>query len=242
MAKLTKAEKSRIAKLVEHYKANRYVFEQLIETLRIHITGHPDLSKLVHSIKFRLKDSDHLRKKLIRKTIEAKKKGKSLAITEKNLFFKINDLGGFRILHLHTSQMREINAALMNLFAEQRYIVREAATAKTWDDESRAFFRTLGIKTEKSASQYTSVHYVVQPNREGKYTCEIQVRTLAEELWGEVNHKINYPVECPYLDCREQIAVLARVTSSCTRLVDSIFRSYADAESKAQKKKKKTNG
>jgi GTP pyrophosphokinase len=238
MAALTTLEKKQIAELVDHYEANRYVFEQLIETLRIHITGHPELTKLVHSTKSRLKDSEHLRKKLARKCVEAKKSGKTLAITKKNLFFKINDLAGFRILHLHTSQMREIDAALMSLFEEQRYIVRESAIAKTWDDESRSFFKSLGIKTEKSTSQYTSVHYVVQPNREGKYTCEIQVRTLAEELWGEVNHKINYPVECPYLDCREQIAVLARVTSSCTRLVDSIFRSYADAKRKAKRGKR----
>jgi len=55
-------------------------------------------------------------------------------------------------------------------------------------------------------------------------TAEIQVRTLAEELWGEVAHTIDYPHPSEILACREQIKVLARVTSTCTRLVDAIFR------------------
>jgi putative GTP pyrophosphokinase len=49
------------------------------------------------------------------------------------------------------------------------------------------------------------------------------VRTLAEELWGEVDHTVNYPEPSEVLACREQIKLLARLTSTCTRLVDSIF-------------------
>jgi len=76
---------------------------------------------------------------------------------------------------------------------------------------------------------YTSVHYVVQPNSISELTCEIQVRTLMEEVWGEVDHKINYPEKADSLSCREQIKVLARVTSSCSRLVDSIFLAHQEA-------------
>ena len=70
---------------------------------------------------------------------------------------------------------------------------------------------------------YTSVHYVVSSASRTKITCEIQVRTLMEEVWGEVDHAINYPDPSELLSCREQLKVLARVTSSATRLVDSIF-------------------
>jgi hypothetical protein len=44
-----------------------------------------------------------------------------------------------------------------------------------------------------------------------------------------VDHKINYPHKSESLSCREQIKVLARVTSSCSRLVDSIFHSYEES-------------
>jgi hypothetical protein len=91
----------------------------------------------------------------------------------------------------------------------------------------------LGVETKDSKTMYTSVHYIVEANTKTKYTAEIQVRTLAEELWGEVDHTLNYPHESKVLACREQIKVLARVTSSCSRLVDSIFTSHQDAVSPA---------
>ena len=49
-----------------------------------------------------------------------------------------------------------------------------------------------------------------------------------EEVWGEVDHSMNYPHEVESLACREQLKVLARVTSSATRLVDSIFVTLND--------------
>lgn len=120
--------------------------------------------------------------------------------------------------------MARINDRLLAIFDEARYRKKEGPVAKTWDDESRTYFRSIGIRTEASASMYTSVHYVIEPNSRTKYTCEIQVRTLMEEVWGEVSHTINYPRPIDDLASTEQIKVLARVTSSCSRLIDSIFR------------------
>ncbi len=76
---------------------------------------------------------------------------------------------------------------------------------------------------------YSSVHYTVMPNKtKANVRAEIQVRTLSEEIWGEVDHRFNYSHAVDSVACGEQIKVLARVASSCTRLVDSIFASYAD--------------
>lgn len=105
----------------------------------------------------------------------------------------------------------------------------EGPIARTWDDELRAYFASISVKTKDSENMYTSVHYVVEANRRTKYTAEIQVRTLAEELWGEVDHTINYPHKTSSLPCQEQIKVLARVTSSCTRLVDAIFLTHRES-------------
>ena len=180
----------------------------------------------IHSLKTRMKDPKHLRDKLERKLRECKKNGKAFTISKANLFMRVNDLAGLRILHVHTQQAGPIIEALLALFAEEVYSVVEGPTARTWDDESRAFFRRLNIKTKKSPSLYTSIHFVIKPNKRTRYTCEIQLRTLMEEVWGEVDHSINYPYKSQSTACREQIAALARVTSACSRLVDSIFRSH----------------
>ena len=222
---ITTAERKLVKDLVAHYVKNRGFIEVLLKQLSDAILGSPGLMTHIHSTKWRLKDASHLENKLLRKLAKAKEKKKPFTISEKNLFYKINDLAGFRILHLHTQQIVPIDRELRTVFQVYRFSLFEQPKARTWDEENRDFFKSVGIQTIKSPRMYTSVHYVVASNSSTKATCEIQVRTLAEELWGEVDHTMNYPRESPVLACREQIKVLARVTSSCSRLVDSIFRS-----------------
>ena len=223
-----KRDLNHIESLVEHAKANETMFSNLLQSLFNTFSSDKELMSYVHSMKWRVKDSNHLRDKLIRKWHEAKSKSRPFGINRENLFVKINDLAGFRILHLHTRQFENIKHCLERILDEQQYQVKEGPNARTWDDESRAYFSSINTKFVKSDTLYTSVHYVVAPNVKTKYTCKIQVRTLAEELWGEVDHTINYPYATESITCREQIKVLARVTSSCSRLVDSIFLSYED--------------
>ena len=225
---LTAAQLRLIDSMVQHYIENRKLFVSLLGNLKNHVETSDKLTALAHSVKGRVKDPDHLRAKLIRKGLEAKGKGEDFPYTIENLFQKINDLAGFRILHLHTKQIEAINAELLNIFDEQKWLKLEGPCARTWDDESREYFTRIGIETTDSETMYTSVHYVVQPNTKSVLTCEIQVRTLMEEVWGEVDHKINYPEKAENLSCREQIKVLARVTSSCSRLVDSIFLAHEE--------------
>jgi putative GTP pyrophosphokinase len=138
--------------------------------------------------------------------------------------------------------MDRINQALSHVLSEGLYRVIEGPIAKTWDDESRKYFTDVNIAIERSKtlSLYTSVHYVIQPNRRTRTTCEIQVRTLGDEIWGEVSHAISYPYQVQSVACYEQIQVLARVTTSCSRLVDSIFKSYE--ESTTVKATRRANG
>lgn len=228
-------DQRRIDVLVEHYVSNREKFATILYQLNGYLAASRVLGRLVHSAKQRTKEPDHLRAKLVRKMIRAKESAEAFEVTKENIFGCINDLAGFRILHLHTRQVKEIHDELISIFDEQRWILVEGPVAKTWDDESRSYFRSLGWQTEDSETMYTSVHYVVQPNSRSELTCEIQVRTLMEEVWGEVDHTINYPVKSTSQSCREQIKVLARLTSSCSRLVDSIFLSSVEAQPEAAK-------
>ncbi len=58
--------------------------------------------------------------------------------------------------------------------------------------------------------------------------CEIQVRTLFEEIWGEIDHAINYPHSTESIACKEQLKVMTKLVSTGTRLADSIFRSHQE--------------
>lgn len=224
--KVTAAQLKLIDELVAHFNQNKQLFSRVIDSLDSYIGNSENLKGLIHSIKQRIKDPDHLKDKLIRRADEANRKKKPFVYTKDNLFLKINDLAGFRIIHLHTKQIEQIDIELRKILEEQRWKITEGPKARTWDDESRDYFKSIGIKTLATPNLYTSVHYIIKPNTKSAITCEIQVRTLMEEVWGEVDHKINYPHKSESISCREQIKTLARVTSSCSRLVDSIFTTH----------------
>jgi GTP pyrophosphokinase len=224
----TKAELKRIDELVKHFRDNDEPVRSFLRAVLGALAESKSLAPHIHSMKSRLKDPKHLRDKLIRRLKELNGRGKGFDITPKNLFTKITDLAGVRILHLHTWQFENINSALLGIFDEQQYGLAEKPFARTWDDEYRAFFRNLGVRTQGSPTLYTSVHYVIESVSRRKVTCEVQVRTLMEEVWGEVDHAINYPHPISSIACSEQIKVLARATSTATRLVDSIFATHRD--------------
>jgi putative GTP pyrophosphokinase len=225
---MRRARRPNIERLVATYVANQQLVSQFQSQLLTSLDGSPDLMQHVHSIKARLKDPEHLRDKLERRVASLRRDQKPFDVEPENLLTQINDLAGIRILHLYTRQIARIDAALRNILDEQRFSLLEGPFARTWDDESRSFFAECGIATQESPSLYTSVHYVVGSASRTMITCEIQVRTLMEEVWGEVDHSMNYPHKVESLACREQLKVLARVTSSATRLVDSIFVTLED--------------
>jgi ppGpp synthetase/RelA/SpoT-type nucleotidyltranferase len=233
--KVTSAQLKLIDKLVDHFNQNKKVLSSMIDSLDSYIGHSENLKGLIHSKKHRIKEPDHLKDKLIRKADEANKKKKPFVYTKENLFSKITDLAGFRIIHLHTKQIEQIDIELRKILEEQRWKIIEGPKARTWDDESREYFKSIGIKTLSTPNLYTSVHYIIKPNTKSALTCEIQVRTLMEEVWGEVDHKINYPHKSESISCREQIKALARVTSSCSRLVDSIFTTHEHEKNRDSK-------
>jgi len=101
----------------------------------------------------------------------------------------------------------------------------EKPIAYTWDPESVEYFKAFKIRTSIKSSYYTSVHYLIAPaNEEGNLSCEIQVRTLFEEAWGEIDHSINYPNRTEVVASVEQLRVLSKLVSTGSRLADAIFK------------------
>jgi putative GTP pyrophosphokinase len=218
-----KEDEALVEDLLAAYAENRDKVELFQDQLLSAILRSSQLEALVHSTKSRIKDPEHLRRKLRRKMATCDETGETFAVTPDTLLTSITDLAGIRLLHLYTRQISEIDPALQEVFNEQKYELLEGPFARTWDDESSEFFRGIGMATQESPTMYTSVHYVIGSASRTRVTCEIQVRTLAEELWGEVDHTVNYPTPSASLAIQEQLKVLARVTSGATRLVDAIF-------------------
>lgn len=210
-----------IEEAVALFREGRPLFESFAQALMAYFQNDPELSRYIHFIKYRVKDADHLREKLIRKA----RRGE--IVNKSNLFDVITDLAGIRIIHLHTTQMQAIHKAILAILEEQQLRLVEKPNANCWDVEYQELFASYGIKPHSRSSMYTTVQYVIRANQKTNVTCEVQVRTLMDEVWGEVSHRVNYPVESTNVSCQDQLKVLARITSGGTRLVDSIFRSHS---------------
>ena len=206
----------------------QYELKAFLQTVLFFFENNPALKGIVHSVKSRMKDPEHLKDK-IQRTLKSGK-----IIDENNLFTVVNDLIGVRVLYLYQDQFQLIHNELLKKVDETKdWMFVEAPKAYTWDPETREYFEKLNIHTEVRDTYYTSVHYVIKPNNElSNITCEIQVRTLFEEIWGEIDHTINYPHQTEIIACKEQLRVLAKLVSTGTRLADSIFRTYNDVSEK----------
>lgn len=207
---------------VGEYSRQKHVFQRFLNGVVDSFTLEPKLNEYgnpcLHSIKHRLKDEFHLEEKLLRKSSEEE------PITHENIFERITDLAGVRVLHLYQDQLPMIHEFIMEMVEKGDWSLNEEPIAYSWDPESQRFFESLNLKVEIKESYYTSIHYVVKPPSDERIKCEIQVRTLFEEIWGEIDHTINYPEKSASQATKEQLRVLSKLVSTGTRLADSIFR------------------
>ena len=215
-----------IEKCLKQYSDNQHSISLFCESVAQFFRSHPRLTAtdpVIHSVKHRLKNADHLRAKLRRKAAAGER-------VEPDAFFQqVTDLAGVRVLHLHQGQYRQIHDVIQEQLQRGDWATLEEPKAYTWDPEARDFFESLGLSTAVKETHYTSVHFVVKPRADAKWCCEIQVRTLFEEIWGEIDHSINYPEPSEILACREQLRVLSKLVGAGSRLADAIFRSHGEA-------------
>ena len=223
---LTDNDRRRIDGAIGRFVEDRRSFELAAESLVDCLVSDSELNEFIYFIKFRVKDPDSLRAKIERR-IAARTPG--FAVDAASIFERVKDLAGVRIIHLHTEQLNHAHPRILKVLENAQYEIAGPPTAYCWDVEYQQLFERVGIRTEQRQSMYTTVHYDVVANQETGIRCELQVRTLMDEVWAEVSHRVNYPTDSPSATCQDQLKVLARLTSGCGRLVDSIFKTHHQA-------------
>jgi len=213
--------------LVDMYRSKKKIFELFLKNVESSFSSDMALNTgvptIIHSLRSRLKDENNFGKKIVRKIQDGR------TINEGNIFSEITDAAGVRVLHLYQAQFSKIHEFISKKIKLKSWKLLEKPIAYTWDPESRDFFKKFKIRIELKPSYYTSVHYLVAPanNEDRDVCCEIQVRTLFEEAWGEIDHSINYPEKTNSLANLEQLRVLSKLVSTGSRLADSIFKIHS---------------
>ncbi len=139
-------EETEVLAILEQCKTKDFQLDRFLSQVSDFFIKHPELNQkpfpVIHSVKSRKKDLDHLKDKINRKYADGK------IVTKDNLFAIITDLIGVRVLHLHQEQFRIIHNVIQKNIDEGEWIYVETPKAYTWDPESKKFYENLGIPTE----------------------------------------------------------------------------------------------
>lgn len=144
----------------------------------------------VHSVRWRIKETDHLLEKIIRKRAQGAEKYES--IDQSNYYIVVTDLVGLRALHLFKDDCFRINEQFLQYWLPEETPVAYMRAGDPPDLVDQ--FTTRGFEVKQHPAGYRSIHYVfsTQPMQR-KVFAEIQVRTIFEEGWSEIDHRVRYP-------------------------------------------------
>lgn len=168
--------------------------------------------------KSRIKSWDSVEKKIIES---------GEIIDEKNVMHKISDFVGVRILMLNRSQMKVIDSIIRKNISSGRWSLREKPKAYEYDLSWERELNSMEFEVKRKDSYYTSLHYLISPASDERICCEVQVRTLIEETWGEVEHYFKYKNksgEALTPKKENEIRILAHLAMTGRSLVEHIFR------------------
>lgn len=143
----------------------------------------------VHSVRYRVKDANGLIEKVIRKRMQ----NPNRVITVDNYREEITDLIGIRALHVFKNDIYGIHHFIVDTFTLKEEEVPILYHREGDEKDFISMCTDCGCRPEKHEKGYRSVHYIVatQLTRERHYV-EVQVRTVFEEGWSEIDHKIRY--------------------------------------------------
>ncbi|RMH86414.1 hypothetical protein EA796_00870 [Pseudomonas sp. AOB-7] len=143
----------------------------------------------VHSVRWRIKDTEHLLEKIVRKCSEQSAKYREISV--ENYFSIVTDLIGVRALHLFKDDCEDIDKAIRDGWplAETPIVY-----TRKGDDAPENRFAEEAFAHQEHPKGYRSIHYIIstQPQRRMVFA-EVQVRTIFEEGWSEIDHKVRYP-------------------------------------------------
>lgn len=194
-------------------------YQTIVQNLEIdsqHIVLKLINASSVHSVRKRVKNPEHLLEKIIRKG----KKYLALGINRNNYKTIVTDLIGIRVLHLFKDDWLTIHNEIMHLWE-----VKETpqVNIRKGDNDGVDFEKMVeeaGCELIVRKYGYRSVHYLIgiPISKNEEIQVEIQVRTVFEEAWSEIDHKIRYPYDTQSDILGEYLAIFNRIVGSADEM------------------------
>lgn len=170
----------------------------------------------VHSVRRRVKKPTHLIEKIIRKG----KKYKERNISVDNYKEIVTDLIGVRVLHLFKDDWKIIHNEILELWDTHE---TPQVNIRRGDYNTELFkesIKDMNCEVIVREHGYRSVHYLVEINltKSVNILVEIQVRTVFEEAWSEIDHIMRYPYDVDNPLITEYLGIFNRIVGSADEM------------------------
>lgn len=168
----------------------------------------------VHSVKYRVKDPEHLIEKIIRKKITNPDRN----ITFDTYISELDDIIGLRVLHLYKDEWKNVHDHIIS----EKYKLKESPIAYYREGDSQEYLKEYiqnGCTPKKHKYGYRSIHYIIQQKiLSSTIACEVQVRTVFEEAWSEIDHSIRYPYDMDNPIFKQYLMIVNRLAGSADEM------------------------
>lgn len=170
----------------------------------------------VHTVRSRIKDTSHVIEKIIRKWECEKVAEKYDSISKDTYKSIISDLIGVRAIYLFKKDWEIVHNHILSKWEQQEPVV---IYHRNGDDLAK-YEKYEACEKEVHDKGYRSIHYIIPATKiDGQQVkCEIQTRTIFEEGWSEIDHKVRYPSfsDDPYL--QEFLDIFNRISGSADEM------------------------
>jgi ppGpp synthetase/RelA/SpoT-type nucleotidyltranferase len=172
----------------------------------------------VHSVRWRIKDPKHLIEKIVRKRASGIEK--YLDISPVNYHEVVTDLIGVRAIHLFKEDLLPINNEIRS-----RWNLAERPIIYIREGDVEGMTQSPDFSIEKHALGYRSAHYLIEssPSKQ-KVTAELQIRTIFEEGWSEIDHSLRYPNHSDNSDIKSILTIFNRMAGSADEIASFTLR------------------
>ncbi|EFB73679.1 RelA/SpoT domain protein [Providencia rustigianii DSM 4541] len=178
-----------LKEIAEDYKENELTLLDEAE----YIAKKIQRCNAVHSVRWRIKSVSHVIKKIVRKLNEVQLNEKYKSINVGNYKAIITDLIGVRAIYLFKSDWEEVHNHILS-----RWVIKEDEPVIIYHREGDVmdiYSHHLDCEQKVHFYNYRSIHYLVPATNihSVQIYCEVQTRTIFEEGWSEIDHKVRYP-------------------------------------------------
>ncbi|HEE6562943.1 TPA: hypothetical protein R7S29_003260, partial [Acinetobacter baumannii] len=209
-----------------------------LEAEGIYLSNRLQFCDDINSVRWRTKDPVHLLTKIVRKRKEAIEKNDStskyLSINENNYKKIITDLIGLRAIYLFKFQWKLVDNFICNNFKinhDEKIVIYHAP-----EDDLKFYYEDgyekevsgarLEYSRQKKSSKYRSTHYIIEANFPHDFKLEIQIRSILDEAWGEIDHSIRYPDHQNDEDLQRKMTILNGAINGCEELATNYIEDF----------------